>query len=501
MRKTRNLCFVFFPQMLPHCESQTLLNISVPTKLIPTPAPVDPIHLLNVRVVLYQQQNSSDAKVYSNLHKINFSLSHEFFIQVCNNFPFSWKPIYRFFNFSLTQPDFCHSSVTYNKMLDVYGRSKNITILWEFVNKVAEKNLATDATFRIVVKHLAAAKELKKCVEFFHLMNESGFCYRVEILNKVVETLCGQNMVDEAKHVIIKMKPWIKPSEITYGILVSCFCDRGDLVEACKIWNLIVEEGLQPEVSSSEKIMERFFKCNRLEDGMIFFKTIRLHRFHDVGPSTYGLVIVWMCKKHKLHHAFALFCEMLKRGVGVDDDRVISALVYGLLSKRKVREAFRVFHGLREPDLIVYNELIKGLLRIRKTSEATEVFRQMCHRGCEPNMHTYIMLLQGHLGKRGRKGPHPEVNFESIFVGGLVKVGKTLEATKYVERMIKGCSEVPRFDYNKFLYEFSNEEGTVMFREVGAKLREVGLVDLGDIFTAYGARMTTRDRRRRKIEV
>ncbi|KAG9448185.1 hypothetical protein H6P81_014313 [Aristolochia fimbriata] len=474
-----------------------LSNISAPSKLIPTP--VDPFHLLPVRVVLYQQQDSSDGKLYSNLHKINFSLSHEFFIQVCNNFPFSWKPIYRFFNFSLTQPDFCHSSVTYNKMLDVYGRSKNIVVLWEFVHKVAEQKLATDATFRIVVKHLAAARELKKCVEFFHLMNASGFCYSVEILNKVVETLCGQKMVDEAKHVIVKMKPWIKPSEVTYGILVSGFCARGDLIEACRIWNLMVEGGLQPEVSSSEKIIERFFKCDRLEDGLIFFKTIRLDRFHDVGSSTYRLVIVWMCKKHKLPLALPLFCEVLKRGFGVDD-RVISALVYCLVSKRKVREAFKVFSGLREPDLMIYNGLIKGLLKLRKKSEATEVFRLMCDRGCEPNMHTYIMLLQAHLGKRGRKGPHPEVNFESIFVGGLVKVGKTLEATKYVERILNGGTEVPRFDYNKFLYEFSNDEGMVMFREVGARLRDVGMVDLGDIFITYGDKMTSRDRRRRKIE-
>ena len=111
-------------------------------------------------------------------------------------------------------------------------------------------------------------------------------------------------------------------------------------------------------------------------------------------------------------------------------------------------------------------------------------------------MHTYIMLLQGHLGKRGRKGTYPLVNFETIFVGGLVTVGKSLEATKYVKRSLRKGVGVPRYDYNKFLHYYSSEEGVVMFEDVAKKLREVGSVDLADIVERYELRMATRDRRR-----
>jgi hypothetical protein len=80
-----------------------------------------------------------------------------------------------------------------------------------------------------------------------------------------------------------------------------------------------------------------------------------------------------------------------------------------------------------------------------------------------------------------------------------VKAGRTLEATKFVERTMWGGVNVPRFDYNKFLYYFSNEDGALMFEEVGKRLREVGLFDLADILSTYGERMTTRDRRRRAM--
>lgn len=74
------------------------------------------------------------------------------------------------------------------------------------------------------------------------------------------------------------------------------------------------------------------------------------------------------------------------------------------------------------------------------------------------------------------------MNFDIIFVGGMVKVGKWLEVIKYIERMLKRGVEVFRFDYNKFLYCYFNEEGVVMFEEMVKKFREVGLFDLVDIF-------------------
>ncbi|PKU79009.1 Putative pentatricopeptide repeat-containing protein [Dendrobium catenatum] len=181
------------------------------------------------------------------------------------------------------------------------------------------------------------------------------------------------------------------------------------------------------------------------------------------------------------------------------DNATIGYLIYGLLAKKRVKEAYKMFKEAEEVDLSLCHGLMKGLLRMKRPAEATEVFREMLRREIEPNMHTYIMLLQGHMGKRGRKGKEELVNFDSIFVGGLVKVGKTLEASKYAERTMRSTVEVPRFDYNKFLHLFSNEEGVEMFQEVGRRLKEVGMVDLGDVLLVYGERMATRERRRRAI--
>ncbi|KAI9169637.1 hypothetical protein LWI28_015406 [Acer negundo] len=224
---------------------------------------------------------------------------------------------------------------------------------------------------------------------------------------------------------------------------------------------------------------------------------MRVSRMDDLGISTYRLVIDWMCKSGKISQAYVVFEEMLQRGIQ-PDNLTLSCIIYGYLVRGRLREAYNVVDRIEKPDISIYHGLIKGLLRQRRASEATQVFREMIKRGCEPTMHTYVMLLQGHLGKRGRKGTDPLVNFDTIFVGGLVKAGKSLEAAKYVERVIDRGVEVPRFDYNKFLHYYSNGEGVVMFVEVGKKLREVGLFDLADILQRYGEKMATRERRRNR---
>lgn len=365
------------------------------------------------------------------------------------------------------------------------------------VQEIGRLRLVTTKTYIIALKTLASARELKKCVEVFHVMNGLGFVYSLDMLNEVVEVMCRNKLVLEANHVVVKLKDVISPNGITYRWLIYGFCDVGDLIEASKLWNLMVDQGFELDVETVETMLETLFKHNQFGDAVKLFQSMRVKRMGELELSTYRLVIDWLCKKGKLGETYVVFEEMRERGIKADSE-TLGSIVYGLMSRGRVREAYKFVEGIEEPDISVYHGMIKGLLRLKRASEATQVFRKMIKTGCEPTMHTYVMLLQGHLGKRGRKGSDPLVNFDTIFVGGLVKAGKSLEATKYVERVMNSGLEVPRFDYNKFLHYYSNEEGVIMFEVMSKKLREVGLFDLADIFGRYGEKMATRERRRNR---
>ncbi|KAK1388736.1 hypothetical protein POM88_016914 [Heracleum sosnowskyi] len=277
-------------------------------------------------------------------------------------------------------------------MLDIFGKAKNVDILWDLVQEMGRRRLVNDQTYRIALKALASSREMKRCVEFFHLMNGYGYDYNLVTLNRVVESLCGAKLVEEAKYIVVKLRDWVKPDGVTYKCLIFGFCDKGDLVEASIVWNMMVDEG---GVSMRAKSMDVF------------------------GGSSYGIVIKWMCKNGKLGGAHVISQEMQQRGIEPDSE-TLGSLIYGFVCKMRVREAYFLVDSIEKPNMNVYHGLIKGFLKLKRAKDATNVFREMIKRGCEPIMHTYIMLLQGHLGKRGRKGSDPLVNFDTIFVGGLV---------------------------------------------------------------------------------
>ncbi|KAL0446480.1 UNVERIFIED_CONTAM: putative pentatricopeptide repeat-containing protein [Sesamum latifolium] len=234
-------------------------------------------------------------------------------------------------------------------------------------------------------------------------MNGFGYEYKFETFNKVVEVLCKNKHVLEAKHVVLKLKDCSEPDGVTYRWLIYGFCDVSDLIEASKVWNLMVDEGFEPDVDAAEIMLETLFKNNKLDEGLKLFQSMRVKRMDDLGLSTYRLVIKWLCKRGKMGESYMVFEEMQMRGIKPDNE-VLGSIIYGLMSRGRVNEAYKVLEGVENADIRVYHGMIKGLLKLKKPSEATQVFRDMIKRGCEPTMHTYVMLLQGHLGKRGRKG-------------------------------------------------------------------------------------------------
>ncbi|MFS7984491.1 putative tetratricopeptide-like helical domain superfamily [Helianthus anomalus] len=103
--------------------------------------------------------------------------------------------------------------------------------------------------------------EMKKCVEFFH--NGFGYGYDLGTLNKVIESLCGCKLVEEAKYVVQKLKGIVNPDGFTYKCLICGFCDVGNLVEGSKMWNLMVDEGFVVGINVVEMMMDTVLKSNR----------------------------------------------------------------------------------------------------------------------------------------------------------------------------------------------------------------------------------------------
>lgn len=100
-------------------------------------------------------------------------------------------------------------------MLDVIGKSRNIDLFWDLLNDMACRRFVNDKTFVTALRTLGGARELKKCVEFFHLVNSNGCEYNLGTLNKIIEAMCKSRLVEEAKFVVFKLRECVRPDGVT----------------------------------------------------------------------------------------------------------------------------------------------------------------------------------------------------------------------------------------------------------------------------------------------
>lgn len=443
--------------------------------------------------MLEQQQFSSDTKLRRLLG--NISLSHEFVLSVLNRFLRERRPAWRFYLWAAAQTEsgYSHNTITSNKMIDILGKTRDYRTIWEVLQQMGTNGLLTVKTLEVSVKALADGGQVKGALRVFDFMIHHGVNVDVGVLNFVLDSLRRARLGNEGNKIFRQVKRMISPNVTTYGLVLSGLCKVNNLAQAMEVWNEMVALGMKSDVTVCNTILEALLKGKRYPDAFKLFQFISA----IANVKTYAIMIDALCKDNKIRQALRLFDEMREYGLA-PDGAVYKSLITGLGNAMRLDEAYRMLEELGKPDTGAYNALIKVMVNLRRPDEANRLFHRMIQDGCEPIMHTYVMLMQVNFGfRRCSEVLCPDVDFHTVFVGGLVKKGRSREASKYLEGMIYEGVDVPRFDYNKFLHDFSpTPDGYNIFEEVAEKLRQAGKADLSNVFLRYSQKMTTRDRRR-----
>eukprot|EP01018_Ginkgo_biloba_P037287 Gb_00455 [translate_table: standard] len=455
--------------------------------------------VLRVAELLKQHQFASDTKLEQALALGKCYLSHEFVLNVLNKFLRDRRPAWRFFLWAAAQSEesgYNHNSTTYNKMIDILGKTKQFQTIWQLVEEMGNRGLITLKTLEISIKAFAGAGQMKKAVRIFDLVTSCNTNVNVDDFNFILDALSRARLSSEGYIIFKKLKPTFPSNPKTYSIVLLGLCRVNNVTQAMKVWNEMVEQGFKPHVIDCNAMLEALFKGKKHQEAFKLFHFM----LPNANALSYTIVIDALCRENKIEQALKLFDEM-KDKRWAPDVAVYKCMIIGLGNAKRLDEAYQMLEGMKEPHIGVYNALIKVMVNLRRPDEANQLFHKMIKNGCEPIMHTYVMLMQVNFGVRmGRKGSCHDVNFHTVFVGGLIKEGRSQEASKYLESIIYKGIRPPRFDYNKFLGDFSSShDGLNIFEEVAEKMRQAGKLDISDVFLRYSQKMTTRDKRRRKM--
>lgn len=454
---------------------------------------------------------ASDRNMEAVLDECGVDLTHSLVIDVIERFKHAHKPTFRFFRWAGTRPGFSHDASTYNKMLSVLGKTRQFETMVAFLEEMGKEKLLSMEAFRISIKAFAAAREMKKSLGIFQLMKRYNFEAGLDTFNCLIEALAKAKLGKEAQALFEKMKDQYPPDLRTYTVLLLGWCKLKNLVEAGRVWNLMLEDGFKPDVVAHNTMIDGLIGGQRRSEAIKLFELMKAK-----GPIpnvwTYTILIRDLCKGEKMDLAVKCFEEMLEAGCS-PDAATYTCLIVGFGNARQMDKVSGLLREMTEkgcpPDSRTYNALIKLMTNRNMPDDAARIYKKMIKNGFEPTIHTYNMMMKSYFhGKNyemgcaiweemAQKGICPDVNSYTVYIGGHIRHGRPEEAYKYIEEMVtKGMKAPPQIDYNKFAADFSRAGKPDVLYELAQKMNFSGKFQVSNVFHGWAERMKKRVKKR-----
>ncbi|XP_023537572.1 pentatricopeptide repeat-containing protein At3g62470, mitochondrial-like [Cucurbita pepo subsp. pepo] len=451
-----------------------------------------------------------DRNMEAVLDECGIILSHDLVLNVLERFKQARKPAFRFFCWAAHKPGFSHDSKTYNMMMTILGKTRQFETMVSLLEEMAEKELLTMETFTICFKSFAAAKERRKAIGIFELMKKYKYKVGVETINCLLDSLGRAKLGKEAQAVFEKLCGRFTPNLQTYTVLLNGWCRVRNLMEAGKIWNLMIDEGCKPDIVAHNTMLEGLLRCKKRSDAIKLFEVMKAK-----GPSpdvkSYTILVRDFCKQNKMKEAVEYFEEM--QGAGCRPDTgIYTCLITGFGNQRRMDMIYGILKEMKTngcpPDGKTYNSLIKLMTNRRMPDDAGRIYNKMIESGIKPTIHTYNMMMKSYFQTRNyemgvfvwdemkQKGCCPDDNSYTVFIGGLISHGRCSEAGKYLEEMIEKGMKAPQLDYNKFAADFSRAGRPDILEELAQKLKFSGKFEASNVIARWAEMMRKRVKRR-----
>ncbi|XP_060189148.1 pentatricopeptide repeat-containing protein At1g52640, mitochondrial-like [Lycium barbarum] len=183
-----------------------------------------------------------------------------------------------------------------------------------------------------------------------------GITSSVVDVDQLLLALCKRKHMKEAKQLFDRVKDECALSVKSYSIMLRGWGDLGEVVEARKLFDEMLERGFLVDVLACNSILESFCKAGKMDEAYELFVKMR-----SMGPKpdafTYSIFIHAYCVKDDIHSAFRVL-DRMKR--------------YKLV-----------------PNVFTYNCIIKKLFKSDKADEAYQLIDEMIDRAVTPDCWSY----------------------------------------------------------------------------------------------------------------
>lgn len=344
---------------------------------------------------------SEDEVLQSLLHDQacnSIRLSSELVDKLLHKFKDDWKSALGCFRWAGSRSGYKHTPEAYDMLVDILGRMKQMDKMKALLEEMNQYHLVTLNTVAKVMRRFAGAGKWEDAVRIFDELGTFGLEKNTESMNLLLDTLCKENKVQQAREIFLELKSHISPDAHTFNIFIHGWCKVNRVDEA--YWTIQEMKGhsCRPCVISYSTIIQ--FYCHQYNFGKVY-ELLDEMQAQGCPPNvvTFTTILCSLAKSEEFEEALHIVDRMKLAGCK-PDTLFYNSLIHTLGRAGFVQEAIYVFEvdmpqtGIK-PNTSTYNSLIAMFCRRGQEQNALNVLKDMEKSGlCKPDVQTYYPLLK-----------------------------------------------------------------------------------------------------------
>ncbi|KAF7808779.1 pentatricopeptide repeat-containing protein [Senna tora] len=326
------------------------------------------------------------------------NLSHDLIDRLLHRFKDDWKSAFGIFKWASMQSGFRHSPETYDMMIDILGKMKQWNKVRALLKEMNQGCLITLNTIAKVMRRFTGSGHWEDALRVFDEIETFRLEKNTESMNVLLDTLCKENYVEQARAIFLELKQHISPNAHTFNIFIHGWCKVRRVDEAHWTIQEMKGHGFYPSVISYSTIIQCYCREQNFSRA---YEVLDEMQAQGCSPNviTFTGIIFALAKAQKVDEAFDILKQMEDSGLCKPNVQTYHPLIKLCFKTGNIDSCLNdVLDDMINKhhlglDISTYTLIIHGLLRANRCEWAYSMFEEMINQDILPRYKTCRLLL------------------------------------------------------------------------------------------------------------
>ncbi|CAA6666892.1 unnamed protein product [Spirodela intermedia] len=235
------------------------------------------------------------------------------------------------------------NAVSYTTLLDAYCREGDVGAMVDLFDEMVGRGVAPNTvTYSVIMKGFCRAGQLGKAAAVLKDMHAKGIPADQIAFNTLIQGFCEARDVGMALHLHDEMLKHVRPTPVTYNLLVNALCVSHNLCAAETLVGDLLEKGVRLRKFAFTALIKAQCVVGSPQKAVLLFQNMIQAGF-DASVEDYTAVIHRLCKRRRLKDA-KVFLNMMLRA-GVHPDQMLFDVVHEAFSRGDDRRSMLAWQG------------------------------------------------------------------------------------------------------------------------------------------------------------